>query len=166
MLNNNIDNSGNDYTRRSFQNDIDSVENFIEKEKTGQEHDKNINKERENKGAKIVSLFRKSRPLYIILLCLFLLFLLLITLLISIKIDNRRKLISQKKCIENLVDIATDLRKGIEPSEVLVCPASGEKYIIIEDEKGNSQVYCPTPKQHSIKAIRITEKRLIPEIIK
>jgi hypothetical protein len=134
-----------------FQDDIASIEKTI-----GKKGNKSIEK---------VNPARNAKFSYILLSCLIILLFLFLTLIISIKNDNRRRGINRKQCIENVVLIANKLRDGTELSGTMVCPASGEKYIIIGEE-GEKQVYCPTPKRHNFKALRATEKRVLPEIIK
>ena len=149
--NNNKSSFDNSPSTIHFQDDIAFIENVIEK--------------KENKSVEKVNPARNAKLSYVLLFCLFLLLVLFLTLVISIKNDNRRKGLNRKQCIENVVLITKKLRDGTELPDTIVCPASGEKYIIIGKE-GEKQVYCPTPKRHNFKALRATAKRVLPEIIK
>jgi len=68
-------------------------------------------------------------------------------------------------CLSNLSDIAELLQQGELPSDSIVCPVSGLPYRIeIKDQ--DTFVYCPAPEKHQLKALWVSKKNPVPEVLK
>ena len=71
------------------------------------------------------------------------------------------------QCIKNLWQISRMIQEDSLSEMALVCPVSKKPYIV-QQEKGNTIVFCPNPNQHGkrgYRAIRVSRFSPIPEVI-
>lgn len=67
------------------------------------------------------------------------------------------------ECISNLWIISRQLQEGQTPGRDLVCPASGEPYLVIDDG-ADIKVYCPNPEQHGLRELSVSRTSPLPEV--
>lgn len=67
------------------------------------------------------------------------------------------------KCIKNLWQLAYELQQGKKGvSQTLVCPASGEPYVI--GRGPNLTIHCPNPGNHGFRSIAVSKNNPVPEL--
>ncbi len=69
------------------------------------------------------------------------------------------------KCIRNLWRAARLLQEGKQPGADLVCPETGNSYVVATNED-DTMVSCPNPGAHGFSEIRVSRKHPVPEVIK
>ena len=67
------------------------------------------------------------------------------------------------KCISNLWTFSRMLQDGRATGQDLVCPASGDPYVVIEDET-EIKVYCPNPGKHGLRELTVSKNFPRPEV--
>jgi len=69
------------------------------------------------------------------------------------------------QCIKNLWHISKLLQEGKLPGKDLVCPVNKKPYVMTNIE-GDVVVRCANPEFHGFKEIRVSEKDLMPVLMK
>ncbi len=69
------------------------------------------------------------------------------------------------QCIDNLWYISKFLQQGELPDKDMVCPMTGESYLVTTTED-DVVVCCPNPEKHGFKKICISKKNPMPEVVK
>ncbi len=69
------------------------------------------------------------------------------------------------QCVDNLWYISKLLQQGELPGKDLVCPMTGESYLVTTAED-DVVVCCPNPDKHGFKKICVSKKNPMPEVVK
>lgn len=67
------------------------------------------------------------------------------------------------QCVANLWRVARMLQDGQMPGKTLVCPVSGEPYLVIK-KGADILARCPNPEIHGVSEIRVSARSPRPEV--